>query len=65
MIVRLKGPSKQSTSSSDGSGLRSFHETYEGNMPVKTGLIIYAEEECRWYDKNTIVLPWNTGANKS
>ena len=53
--IKMKG----TLSSSDGSGLRAFRQTYEGSIPVKTGLIIYAGTRCEWYDRHTITLPWN------
>jgi len=50
---------KATLNKNDTSGLRAFKEFCEDVMPVKTALLIYTGEECYWFDKNTIALPWN------
>jgi len=44
----------------DLSGLRAFRETYEKNLSVMPGLIIYAGSEPYKLDDHTLALPWNT-----
>jgi len=55
---------KVALASKDCSGLRSFRESYSGQMTVKTALIIYVGTECYWFDRDTIALPWNAVCRK-
>lgn len=42
----------------DSRGIRAFQETY-GKNKVKTGIIIYAGDNCRQVSEHSICLPWN------
>lgn len=46
-------------SRSDASGIRAFHETYQGKITIMTGLVIYAGPECYRLSENVIAIPWN------
>ncbi len=53
--IKMKG----SLSGYDARGLKAFREAYNGELEVKTALIIYAGTDCYWFNETTIALPWN------
>ena len=46
-------------SRSDASGIRAFHETYQGKINIMTSLVIYAGRECYRLRENVIAIPWD------
>lgn len=50
---------KSHLSKSDLRGLEAFRETYENNVKVMPGLLIYAGAECYKLDSYTLAIPWN------